>query len=123
MEKSEEGQEKSPAGELDVWLLKPKDENDSWAVVTIQIEVENPLTPDSILQYVGTFLEVDGMEFEVMKSPNEHLVIAPEKAIRELEKSCFKLNLQLDQFNVILMPLENFDDAIEDFKDRRASRD
>jgi hypothetical protein len=123
MEKSEEGQEKSPAGELDVWLLKPKDEIDSWAVVTIQIEVENPLTPDSILQYVGTFLEVDGMEFEVMKSPNEHLVIAPEKAIRELEKSCFKLNLQLDQFNVILMPLENFDDAIEDFKDRRASRD
>jgi hypothetical protein len=117
MEKSEEGQEKSPAGELDVWLLKPKDENDPWAVVTIQIEVENPLTPDSILQYMGTYLEVDGMEFEVMKSPNEHLVIAPEKAIRELEKSCFKLNLQLDQFNVILMPLENFKESMEDYKD------
>jgi hypothetical protein len=121
MVKNEDGQEKTTAGELDVWLLKPKEENDPWAVVTIQIELETSLTPESILKYVGTFLEADGMEFEVMKSPNEHLVIAPEKAIRELEKSCFKQNIKLDQFNVILMPLENFDEAIEDFKDRRAS--
>lgn len=119
MEKSEESQEKSPVGELDVWVLKPKDETDPGAVVTIQIELDKPLTPESILQYVGTFLEVDGMEFEVMKSPNEHLVIAPEKAIKELEKSCFKLNIKLDQFNVILMPLENFDDKIEDYKDSK----
>ncbi len=121
MIKSEEDQEKTKAGELDVWLLKPQEENDPWAVVTIQIEIEDTLTPESILQYLGTFLEVEGMEFEVMKTPNEHLVIAPEKAIKELEKNCFKKNIKLEQFNVILMPLENFDEAIEDFKKRRAA--
>ena len=92
-------------------------------MVTIQIELEDTLTPESILQYLGTYLEVDGMEFEVMKNPNEHLVIAPEKAIKELKKSCFKKNIKLEQFNVIVMPLENFDEAIGDFKKRRASGD
>jgi hypothetical protein len=123
MVESEEIQEKTKAGELDVWLLKPQEENEPWAVVTIQIEIEDTLTPESVLQYLGTFLEVEGMEFEVMKTPNEHLVIAPEKAIKELEKSCFKKNIKLHEFNVILMPLENFDEAIEDFKKRRASGD
>lgn len=120
MVEHEEGQEKTKAGELDVWLLKPREENDPWAVVTIQIELEDTLSPESILQYLGTYLEVDGMEFEVMKTPNEHLVIAPDKAIKELEKSCFKQNIKLDQFNIILMPLENFDEALEDFKKNRA---
>jgi hypothetical protein len=119
MVKSEEGQEKITAGELDVWVVKPKEENDPWAVVTIQIELENPLTPESILQYVGTFLEVDGREFEVMKAPNEHLVIAPERALKELRKSCFKLNIKLERFNVILMPVENFNDSIEEYKDSK----
>lgn len=117
MEKSEGSGERLPAGELDVWLMKPQEENDPWAVITIQIELESPLTPESVLKYVGTFLEVDGMEFEVMKAPNEHLLIAPEKALQELRKSCFKLNIKLDEFNVILMPLENFKDKIEDLKD------
>lgn len=123
MVENEESQEKTKAGELDVWLLKPQDENDPWAVVTIQIELEETLTPESILQYLGTYLEVDGMEFEVMKTPNEHLVIASEKALKELEKSCFKNNIKLNEFNVILMPLENFDEGIEEFKKRRAPVD
>lgn len=119
MPKNDKGEEKITAGELDVWVVKPQEENDPWAVVTIQIELENPLTPESILQYVGTFLKVDGREFEVMKSPNEHLVIAPEKSLKQLEKSCFKLNIKLDQFNVILMPVENFDEKIGDYKERK----
>ena len=119
MVKSEETQERSPAGELDVWLIKPEKEDDHLAVVTIQIELENSLTPESVLQYLGTFLEVDGTEFEVMKSPNEHLVIAPEKALKELEKSCFKSNIKLEEFNVILMPLERFDETMEDYKDKK----
>lgn len=119
MTESEKSEERLTAGELDVWVIKPEKEDDPWAVVTIQIELENPLTPESILQYMGTFLEVDGMEFEVMKSPNEHLVIAPEKALKELEKSCFKSNIKLERFNVILMPLENFDDKIDDYKDSK----
>jgi len=117
MAKNNEAETKLPAGELDVWVMKPEDENDPWSVVTIQIELESPLTPESILKYLGTFLEVDGMEFEVMKSPNEHLVIAPEKALKELQKSCFKLNLKLDEYNVLFMPLEKFKDTIEDYKD------
>lgn len=119
MVESKEPSERTPAGELDVWVIKPEKEEDPWAVVTIQIELDNTLTPESVLQYMGTFLEVDGMEFEVMKSPNEHLVIAPEKSIKELEKSCFKLNIKLEQFNVILMPLENFDKNIEQYKDKK----
>ncbi|HNR25845.1 MAG TPA: hypothetical protein PKI66_03905 [Methanobacteriaceae archaeon] len=112
---AEEGSgERLPAGELDVWLMKPDDEKGPWSVITIQIELESPLTPEMILKYLGTYLEVDGMEFEVMKAPNEHLVIAPEKALQELMKSCFKLNIKLDEFNVILMPLEKFKDKIED---------
>lgn len=117
MAESDKSEKRLPAGELDVWVIKPEKDDDPWAVVTIQIELENPLTPESILQYTGTFLEVDGMEFEVMKSPNEHLVIAPEKALKELEKSCFKLNIKLERFNVILMPLENFDEKIDDYKE------
>ncbi|MEN6329917.1 MAG: hypothetical protein ABFC91_06465 [Methanobacteriaceae archaeon] len=119
MVKNKEGEEKLPAGELDVYVLKPKEETDPWAVITIQIELENPLTPESILKYAGTFLEVDGREFQVMKTPNEHLVIAPEKALKELEKSCFKLNLKLDEFNVILMPVENFDNTMAEYKDSK----
>ena len=92
--------------------MKPDDEK-PWSVITIQIS-RKPLTPEMILKYLGTYLEVDGMEFEVMKAPNEHLVIAPEKALQELMKSCFKLNIKLDEFNVILMPLEKFKDKIED---------
>jgi hypothetical protein len=121
MMKMVENQENTKAGELDVWLLKPQEENSPWAVVTIQIELSDSLTPESILQYLGTYLEVDGMEFEVMKTPNEHLVIAPETALKELEKSCFKNNIKLHEFNVILMPLENFDEAIAEFRKKRGS--
>jgi hypothetical protein len=116
MAKEEGSKQRLPAGELDVWVMKPEDENDPWAVITIQIELESPLTPESVLKYMGTFLEVDGMEFEVMKAPNEHLVIAPEKALQELRKSCFKLNIKLDEFNVLLMPLEKFKGEIGDIK-------
>lgn len=119
MVESHKREQKLPAGELDVWVVEPREENDPWAVVTIQIELENSLTPESILKYVGTFLEVEGMEFEVMKSPNEHLVIAPEKALQELKRSCFKLNIKLEQFNTILMPIENFNNTIEDYKDSK----
>jgi hypothetical protein len=119
MVKTEEGDEILPAGELDVWVMKPKEENDPLAVITIQIELENPLTPESILKYVGTFLKVDGIEFEVMKAPNEHLVIAHQKALRELRKSCFKSNIKLEQFNVMLMPVEDFNDTIEEYKESK----
>ncbi|HHX99794.1 MAG TPA: hypothetical protein GX531_00190 [Methanothermobacter sp.] len=119
MAETKKTEKRSPAGELDVWVIKPEKEDDPWAVVTIQIELENPLTPDSIFQYLGTFLEVDGREFEVMKPPNEHLVIAPEDALKKLKKICFKSNIKLEQFNVILMPLERFDETMKNYKDKK----
>lgn len=119
MVESKKTDKRTPAGELDVWVVKPEKEDNPWAVVTIQIELENPLTPDSIFQYLGTFLEVDGREFEVMKPPNEHLVIAPDNVLKNLEKTCFKSNIKLEQFNIILMPLESFNEKIDDYKDKK----
>ena len=84
MVESKKTDKRTPAGELDVWVVKPEKEDDPWAVVTIQIELENPLTPDSIFQYLGTFLEVEGSEFEVMKPPNEHLVIVQDNVLKNL---------------------------------------
>lgn len=103
-----------PTGVIDVvWEMKHEITGEM-VFISIQIINNKVIDPSEVVKHKDSFFIWDGKEFNPMKSPNEYWIMGWEEPLNQLEKTCEELKIDLEKYNVKLVPLNLFEDIFKE---------